>query len=162
MVRPVATLDLLAGLAILVGLAGIAVPILPGLPIVWAAIVVWAVVGDDGARWIVLAFATVVVVAATVAQFLVPGRRMLDAGVPGRSITIGALAGIIGFFVVPVVGLFLFFVAGVYLAERVRLGAGPGAWESTVHALKGVGLSILIELAGGLLASAAWLAAVIA
>ncbi len=157
-----ATLDLLVGVAILVGLAGVLVPILPGLPIVWAAIAIWSLASDERARWIVLAFATAVLLAATVAQFLVPGRRMLEAGVPGRSVTVGALAGIVGFFVVPVVGLFLFFVAGVYLAERVRLGAEPGAWESTVHALEGVGLSILIELAGGLLAAAAWLAAVIA
>ena len=40
-----------------------------------------------------------------------------------------------GFFVVPVVGLFLGFVLGVYLAELARVGSS-GAWPSAVHSLK--------------------------
>lgn len=155
-------LDGLAGLGILVGIAGILIPVLPGLPIVWAAVAVWAVAGEDPARWPVLAIATVAVGVALVAQFLVPGRRMLEAGLPGRSLIVGTVAGIVGFFVVPVIGLFLFFVAGVYVAERVRLGGHAEARGATVIALKGVGLSILIELAGGLIAATAWLAAVVA
>ena len=51
--------------------------------------------------------------------------------------------------------------ARIALAERVRLGAHDRAWPSTVHALKAIGLSILIELAAGLLMAGAWLAALI-
>ena len=40
------------------------------------------------------------------------------------------LLGVVGFFVVPVVGLFLGFVLGVYLAELRRVGAAA-AWPST-------------------------------
>jgi len=162
MVLGVSALDAMVGLAILFGIAGIVVPVLPGLPIVWAAIAVWAIAGDDPARWAVLAIASVSVGVAMIAQFLVPGRRMLEAGLPGRSLTIGATAGLVGFFVVPVVGLPLFFVGGVYAAERARLGEHAGAWGATVVALRGVGLSILIELAGGLIAAGAWLVAVAA
>ena len=56
---------------------------------------------------------------------------------------LGAFAG---FFVVPVVGLVLGFVAGVYAAERRRVGV-EAAWPSTLAALRAVGLCILIELA---------------
>ena len=161
-VRAVSTLDAVTAVAILAGLAGIVVPVLPGLPIVWAAIAVWAIAGEDPARWAVLAVASVAAGVALVAQFLVPGRRMLEAGLPGRSLTIGGLAGIVGFFVVPVIGLPLFFVAGVYAVERARLGGHAGARGATVVAIRGVGLSILIELAGGLLAAGAWLAAIAA
>lgn len=162
MVPEVSLLDALAGLAILIGIVGILVPVLPGLPIIWAAIAVWAIAGDDPARWAVLAIATVATGVAAVAQFLIPGRRMLEAGLPGRSLTIGGIAGLVGFFVVPVIGLPLFFVGGVYAAERARLRAHTPAWDATVVALRGVGLSILIELAGGLIAAGAWLAAVVA
>ena len=65
----------------------------------------------------------------------------------------------VGFFVVPVVGLFLGFILGVYLAERHRVGA-PSAWPSTKEALRAVGVSILIELAAGVLATGVWLAGV--
>ena len=39
---------------------------------------------------------------------------------------IGGACGVVGFFVVPVVGLFLGFVLGVYVAERRRLGRRAG------------------------------------
>jgi len=58
--------------------------------------------------------------------------------------------------VIPVLGLFVGFVAGVYLAERVRLADHARAWPSTVAALKAVGASMLIELLSGLLIAATW------
>jgi hypothetical protein len=59
-----------------------------------------------------------------------------------------------------VVGLFVGFVAGVYLAERRRLGPGA-AWPSTRSALRAVGVSLLIELAAGVLAAATWVTGVV-
>ena len=46
---------------------------------------------------------------------------------------------------IPVVGLLVGFVLGVYLAELRRVGS-EAAWPATRHALKAVGLSMLIEL----------------
>ncbi|MGB6182924.1 MAG: DUF456 domain-containing protein, partial [Rhodococcus sp. (in: high G+C Gram-positive bacteria)] len=60
------------------------------------------------------------------------------------------------------VGLFIGFPVGVYLAELPRSRDSAAAWRSTVHATKAVGLSILVELFGGLLAAGVWLGAVIA
>nr|WP_246210013.1 DUF456 domain-containing protein [Nocardioides piscis] len=65
-----------------------------------------------------------------------------------------------GFFVIPVVGLFIGFVLGVYAAEHRRLGSAA-AWPATKHALKAVGLSILIELAAAMLAVATWIVGVV-
>ncbi len=75
---------------------------------------------------------------------------------------VGALLGIVGFFVVPVVGLVLGFVLGVYGAEVQRLGSHRSAWASTKVALRAVGLSLAIEMFGALIAAGAWLAAVLA
>jgi uncharacterized protein len=69
--------------------------------------------------------------------------------------------GVVGFFVVPVIGLFIGFVVGVFAAEWRRLGHAR-AWPSTKHALKAAGLSILIELCFGVLAAWAWVAGVVA
>jgi hypothetical protein len=74
---------------------------------------------------------------------------------------IGILLGIVGFFVIPVVGMFVGFPIGVYLSERQRLGTHEQAWTSTKHALRATGLSILIEFVGTSLAAAVWLAAVL-
>lgn len=148
------------GLVILLGLVGVVVPVLPGLVLSWAAVLVWALVERTSLAWAVLSVAAVLLVGSQVLKYVIPGKRMRDAGVPWRTVAVGGVLGMIGFFIVPVVGLVLGFVAGVYVAERVRLGSHRVAWPSTVHALKAVGLSILIELGAGLLMAVAWLGAV--
>jgi uncharacterized protein len=67
----------------------------------------------------------------------------------------------VGFFVVPVVGLPLGFVLGIFLAERMRLGSSALARPSTAHALRAAGWSVLIELGTGLLMAGTWLTAVL-
>jgi len=151
----------LVGAAIVVGLVGIVLVVIPGLLLVWGAVAVWALVERTPLAWGVLVLATVLALAGTVVKYLLPGRRMRDAGVPIRSIVVGSLLGIVGFFVIPIVGLFIGFVLGIYLAERVRLPSHGEAWPATVHALKAVGLSILIELLAGLLIAGSWLLAAI-
>ena len=71
------------------------------------------------------------------------------------------VAGVAGMFVIPVVGLFVGFVLGVYLSEVQRVGrvaAGP----STRHALKAAGVSVLIELVAAVLAAAVFFAGALA
>jgi uncharacterized protein YqgC (DUF456 family) len=144
-------LTLGCALAILAGLVGIVVPALPGLLLSWAAVVVWAIVVADGpVRWGVLLAATLLVVAGTVVKYAVPGRGLKQAGVPTRSLLAGTALGIVGFFVVPIVGMVIGFVLGIWLAELVRRHDTTAAWASTKHALKATGLSMLIELAAGL------------
>jgi len=148
--------DLLIGVAIAVGLVGIVVPVLPGSLLVVAAILVWAVLTSTATGWAVFAVATVLLAAGAVVKYAVPGRRLKTAGVPNRTLLTGAALGVVGFFVVPVVGLLIGFVLGVYLSELQRVGRDL-AWPTTRAALRAVGVSILIELAAGLLAAATWL-----
>ncbi|MBY4211266.1 DUF456 domain-containing protein [Rhodococcus fascians] len=149
--------EVLVGLVILVGLVGIVVPVLPGTILIFAAVAVWAWVTGGTAAWTVFGIATVLLVLSGVVKYTWPGRRMREAGVPMRSLIVGGLLGIVGFFVIPVVGLFIGFIAGVYVAELPRQRNHSEAWRSTVHATKAAGLSILVELFGALLASAMWL-----
>jgi uncharacterized protein YqgC (DUF456 family) len=151
----------LVGLAIATGIVGIVVPVLPGGLLAWAAIAVWAFAVGSATGWAVLALATVVIGGAQVVKVLVPGRRLRDAGVAKRSIVAGVMLAVVGFFVVPVVGLFIGFPLGVYLEERRRLGEHVSAWRSTREALRAMGLSIVIELSGTVIAAGAWLAAVL-
>lgn len=153
--------ELLVGLAILIGLAGIVVPILPGAILIFAAIAVWAFVTGGTTAWVAFGVAALLLVASGVVKYTWPGRRMKDAGIPARSLIVGGLVGIVGFFVIPVVGLFIGFILGTYVAELPRYRSHSAAWRSTVHATKAAGLSILVELLGALLASGVWLGAVL-
>jgi uncharacterized protein YqgC (DUF456 family) len=148
--------ELIVGLAIVVGLVGIVVPVLPGSILILGAILVWSTEDGSGTAWTVFAVATLLLVVGAIVKYAVPGRRLKADGVPNRSLVLGGVLGIVGFFVVPVIGLFLGFVLGVYLSEQQRVGRAL-AWPSTKGALRAVGVSILIEMAAALLASVTWL-----
>jgi uncharacterized protein YqgC (DUF456 family) len=147
-------------IAIAVGLVGILLPILPGSVLVLAAVAVWASEVGGNTAWLVFAVATTFLVLGTIVKYAVPGRRLQVSGIPASTQWVGALGAVVGFFVVPVVGLFLGFVVGVYAAERHRVGA-RAAWPSTKAALRAVGLSILIELVAATLAAAVWVVGVV-
>jgi len=151
----------LVALAIAVGLVGIVVPLLPGMLLVYGAILVWAVVEHTVASWVTLGIVTVVVGATTAVKYLWPVRRMRRAEVGTSALLAGGVLGIVGFFVIPVVGLVIGFILGVYLAELLRRQDLRGAWASTVHAVKGVALSMGVEFAGALAAAVIWLVAVL-
>lgn len=149
-------------MAIAVGLAGILVPLLPGTLLVWAAIAVWAFVVGTAPAWVVLGLVTVILGAGILAKYLWPAKRMKAADVSNRTLAAGAILGIIGFFVIPVAGLLVGFILGVYLAEYAQRRDRSRAWMSTKHAIKGVALSVGVELAAALLATAAWVVGVFA
>jgi len=149
----VTVVDALTLIAVAVGLAGILVPVLPGSVLILGALLTWAILVGETDGWVVFAVAAAFLVLGTAVKYAVPGRRMKAAGVPTSTMVIGAVAGIVGFFVIPVVGLPLGFVLGIYGAEFQRVG-DTEARRTTVAALKAVGLSILIELTAGLFAAA--------
>ena len=93
-------LDLLVGLAILVGVVGVLVPVLPGLLLVLGAVVAWALERHDATGWVVLAVVLVLFAVGQVAKYVLPGRRLRDAGVPWSTTAAGGVLGVIGFFVV--------------------------------------------------------------
>jgi uncharacterized protein len=159
-VTAVSGVEVLVALAIAVGLAGILVPVLPGSILILGGILVWALEVGGATAWSVFAVVAAILVVGGVVKFLVPNRRLKSVGVPSSTQWVGAAVGIVGFFVIPVIGLFLGFVLGVYAAERRRVG--KDAWPSTEAALRAVGLSILIELAAGVAATLVWVGGVLA
>ena len=154
-------LTVVVGLIMLVGLIGIAVPVLPGLLVVWAAVLVWASETQTTAAWVVFGIATTLALSGFLLQYLLPGRRMRQAGVTTSTTLAGAALAVMGFFVIPVIGAFLGFALGIYLAERIKLGAHDAAWPSTKHALKAIGLSMGIELLAGLAIASTWVIGVV-
>ena len=153
-------LEIIVALAIAVGLVGVLVPALPGTLLVGAAILLWAAELGDTIAWVVFVVAAALLVAGSAVKYAVPGRRLKRVGVPTSTLLAGAVLGVVGFFVLPVVGLPVGFVVGIYLAEWQRQGR-QAAWPATVHALKAVGLGIVIELTFGVLAAVTWVIGVV-
>jgi hypothetical protein len=153
--------EALVALACAVGILGVVVPVLPGDLLIGGAILLWAVVERSAVSWVAAIVAVAVLVVGHVLTVLIPGRRMSAAGVPRLVLLAGGALGIVGFFVVPVVGLPLGFVLGVYLAEIARMREHAAAWTTTVEAMKGTGLAVLIGLCAAVLATAVWAAAAV-
>src|SRR5882672_520731 len=104
---------IVAAITIVVGIFGTFIPFVPGLVLSWLGVLVWSIFADGGAgKWIVFVIATVLAVLGTVLKYLLPGRNMKREGVPMVTLLAGGVLAIVGFFVVPFVGLFLGFVLG--------------------------------------------------
>lgn len=157
------SITVICAIAMVVGVLGVIIPMVPGLVLCWAAVAVWAIFGAEGAgRWLVLGIATVVAALGIVVKYAWPGRNLKRAAVPTLTLLAGGALGLVGFFLIPVVGLPVGFVLGVFLAERIRLGDFAKAWPSTKHALKAAGLAMLIELATALAIATIWVTGLIA
>lgn len=148
--------SVLAGAAILVGLVGIIVPVLPGLILIVAAIAAWAFAAQDPVGWTVLGISALLASVGWTTQYLIPGRHLARAGVPRRTMILGAAGAVIGFFVIPIAGLLLGFVLGVILAELLRLRDVRAAWPSAVSVLKAAAMSFGIELTTATVVAAVW------
>jgi hypothetical protein len=154
-------LDLLVVAALVVAAVGILVPVLPGTVLALGALLVWAIATGGTIAWAAFGVMALVLGAGQVLKYLLPHKSLTAAGVPGRSILLGGVAAIVGFFLIPVVGLIVGFVGGLYVAEHVRLRDWTRAKESTWAAMKATGFSILIELGALMAAAAVWIAALV-
>ncbi len=139
-----------------VGVFGIVFPILPGLIICLGTVLVWALEVGGTRAWVTFGVAAAIYLLAVVLQITIPGRKMKAEGVGGATILLGLAAAVVGFFVVPVVGAPLFFVAGIYLVELSRYRDGQRAWAATRSALKGVLRSMGVELSAAMLIAITW------
>jgi uncharacterized protein YqgC (DUF456 family) len=145
----------------LVGLIGIVVPVLPGLFLVWLATALWAFEHPSHWAWAFCGVAAVVYAAGLVSQYLLPGRRLKDAGVGTSTMLLATVFAIVGFFVIPVVGGLVGFVLGIYLVELSTSRNGSTAWSSTKSALRAVFTSMGIELLAALAMATTWVAGVL-
>ncbi|MER5362200.1 DUF456 domain-containing protein [Streptomyces sp. NPDC002785] len=149
------------GLVMLLGLVGVLVPGVPGQAIVWAAVLWWALTDMTPAAWGVLIGATALLLLNQALKPLLPPRRPRESGAPRKTLMLGGAGAIVGFFVVPVVGGIAGYVGAIYGAERLRLGSRGAGWASVRSVMRATGCSVLVELYACLLATGAWLGAVI-
>ena len=153
----------LAFLLMIVGLVGVLVPVLPGLVIVWLAgvgSVLWQ--GTDTTGWLVAWWLTGLFALGTLATVVLPTRRGRELGASTASLASGLLGAVIGFFVLPVAGFPVGFLAGLTIGERTRLGEWAAARRSTLAVLRAYGVGVVIELLSGITMVGSWLIAVIA
>ena len=151
-------LGALGALGVLAGLVGTVVPVVPGLVVVWLASVGTLLLQGRGPlAWVVVAVLTGLMIAGTAASTILPARRAKATGAPSQSLMLAGAGAIVGFFVIPVLGMLIGGVAGLLLAERQRLDDWTPAWASSKEVLKGYGWGVLLEITVGVTMGIIWL-----
>jgi uncharacterized protein YqgC (DUF456 family) len=70
----------------------------------------------------------------------------------------GAAGGLVGFFLIPVVGLVIGAILGVLIAEYNRTNEWTVAWVTTRAVVLGFGLGVAAQLLAGIVMIAIWVA----
>ncbi len=150
-----------AGLMLVVAALGAVLPVLPGSPIAFVALIAWGWVLGSAAAWTAAGVGAFFALIGFTAGALLTGRKLKKQRVPRGSILIAIVAGIVGMFVIPFFGLFLGFALGLFAAEYYRSGDYDAATRSSWEALKALGLGMAAEFCMVALAGSVWTVGVI-
>ncbi|MDO5513348.1 DUF456 domain-containing protein [Corynebacterium sp.] len=145
-----------AGLLLVVGVTGTIIPILPGSLLTIGTLLVWAWVLGSTASWTAGLIGIALAVVGMSASTILTGRKMRREQIPRGPVLFGVAVGVVGMFLVPVVGLFLGFALGLLLAEYRRRKDLAAAWRSSVEAMKSMGFGMLLEFTCASLATFAF------
>ena len=152
----------LVAVVMAVGLIGTVVPVLPGLLLIWAAALVYGLADGFGAAGgVAFTLISLLLVAGMSAGYVLPKRAGERSGASKSSMRLGLVGAIIGFFVIPVIGLPIGGALGVLLGEYQRLQSWPAAWTATRSVLGGFGMAVLAEFTAGVAMVGIWVVWVI-
>ncbi|ATG53836.1 hypothetical protein CFK41_02845 [Brachybacterium ginsengisoli] len=149
------------GLAYVVGLTGIVVPVLPGTVTLVIATLVWAILIGGWTGWVAFAIVLVLGAIGMTTSYVLTGRRLQAAEVPMWPVYVGIASGIVGIFVIPFLGLPIGFLIGLYVSEAVRQKDWTKGFTSAWIAMKALGLGILIEFSLAMLSTITFAIAVV-
>jgi uncharacterized protein YqgC (DUF456 family) len=111
---------------LLIGWAGLLIPVFPGLVVMWLATLMYALLQRAAGRmttfdWVLFGAITVLMVAGSVIDNIIIATRMRGRHVPWRSILFAYVAGLLAsVFFTPLIGIVASLVA-LYVAESARL-----------------------------------------
>lgn len=152
-------------LVLLTGLMGTVVPVLPGILLMWGGVVAYGFFVGFGAIGIgAIIIVTLLSGVAVALGFILPKRLADDSGASGKSQIAAVVGGIVGFFVIPVVGIIVGALVGIAVAEYLDKEDWALARKSTIAVAKGFGISALLQIAVGfaiLITWAGWAATVV-
>jgi hypothetical protein len=146
----------------LVGLAGLLVPIFPGLMVMWVATLIYAIVQASNQNmtwfeWVLFTLITLLMIAGSVVDNIIIAKRVREKQVPWGSIILGYLAGLIAsIFFTPLIGILAAPVA-LFGAEYLRLRDPKVAFDSTRAWLTGWGITIALRVAMGVVMIGLWM-----
>lgn len=147
---------------LIVGLAGLIVPVFPGLTIMWLATLVYALIQGaagnmTGWDWFLFAFITLLMLGGNVLDNVIIAAKMRERYIPWSSILLAFAAGIIVSLIFTPLGGMVAAPAGLYLAEWRRVRDSHTAFANTKAWMTGFGWAIAAKLGFGVIMIALWM-----
>ncbi|MBN2148209.1 MAG: DUF456 domain-containing protein [Anaerolineales bacterium] len=142
----------------LVGLAGLVIPIIPGIVIIWLAALGYGVVHGFGTLggWM-FAIMTVLMIAGSLVDNVLSWAGAKQGGASWYTMGVGIVAGILGTIFIPPIGGLVAAPLAILLLEYIRLRD----WKKALTALRGMatgwGLAFVIRFVLGLIMILLWL-----
>jgi len=154
--------DYIANIIILgimtVGLLGLLIPIIPGLVIIWLASLAYGIgVGFQTPGWIFFFIITIIMLVGSVIDNLVMGQQAHKTGASWISVLLAMLFGVIGTFILPIIGGFIGALTALFIAEWFRRKNWREAMTATTGWAVGCGWAIVIRFILGLLMIGIWI-----
>jgi len=144
----------LAVVFILVGVAGIVIPILPGMLLVWFTVVVYAWrTGFETIGYPSLFVITIIALVAGLSNIWLPLLGAQKTGAAKRALFLGVVGAIVGTFVIPLplLGTVIGYAIGVFLGEFLKVRDWRLALKASLGGVAGWGISTIFEIVAALL-----------
>lgn len=151
----------IAGLLLAVAALGTVIPVLPGSLLTLGTLLAWGWILGSGASWWSAGIGMAIALAGWSASTVLTGRNLKKQMIPRGSVFLAVALGIVGMFVVPVLGLFLGFGVGLLVGEYSRRRNLTEALRASGSALKAMGVGMVVEFGCAALASSVWMIGVI-
>lgn len=140
-----------------IGLLGLLFYIIPGLTIIWLAVLVYGIVtGFNVGSGIVFGIITLLMVGGNLIDNLIMGAEAKKTGASWPSILVALVAGIAGTFILPPFGGLIFAAVGILVVEWIRKRNLAEGAKSAGGILKGCGLAVVTRFGIGALMIGLW------
>lgn len=141
----------------LFGLAGLVIPVLPGLVIIWVPALVYGILtGFNLLSGALFAGMTMLMIAGNLVDNLVMGAKARQHGASWLSIGVALAAGVLGSLAFPPFGGLAAALIGLFAVEYFRLRDVQRALESTRSMAIGCGWAAVIRFGIGVVMIALW------
>ncbi len=153
-----ATVETLTLMIMLIGVAGLIIPIFPGLVVIWLTALGYGLVtGFTTRAWIIFALLTALMIIGNVVDNVLMGAKARQGGASWLSIALGLLGGIVGTLLFPPLGGILGAPLVLFLAEFARHRQARHALRSVGALMIGWGWSFVVRFIIGIVMTGLWM-----
>jgi hypothetical protein len=152
----------LAFAVMLVGLVGTLLPALPSIELIWLATLGYGFIGgwalNGWGKWGPWLFAliTLILIIGEAVIWWLGNFTAKKTGASWTAIALSIVLGIVGMFVIPIIGAIIGAMLGVFIVEYYRRRNWREALKATTGVLWGAGLSFGAQVVIGLVMIAIW------